>query len=536
MTTAQAYDCCFDDGPLPAEESKCWWKVRDGLLIGSRDLSEDRYWHSYLAELKVTRVVNCAGCTIHELPCLQPEDYVESQDPVTEGNPARSQGFPLTYLTYDWFDNDSQTILDEHDEAIENIFSFIEATLDALEGVLVQSEYGQSRSCCVVAAYLMKKFRWCLQKTMDFLGYCRPGHKLQATFMRQLASYEQRLRAKSPNSCLSLGWDDINSMSVEESMLRATYLNSRGKILEQFTEAQKKVASRAPKVRWLDNSSVFAPKSALEKPAGADRHNAVRCERDEKGNLVLISAMKNGVRKSAVSDSQARMFPTSRSSMRPTSSPSCSLMDKQRGARVHRFLLRFEPPALAVEWSTSLTDDSMSKSLTASNSLSAKTCTHIDFTLDDLTDPCALAARVVHEQAFLSTRHASRVEKLLQQLSSQVLPVYRVTALRGIALRDQLGSAIDWERASILPSGALVLATQKVKQIDGWWIRAWTGQWLQATCIDFGEVEVFAEQCEPSESEVQGWLREAALSRRTLLLDNARLVAKQCGTDLGGDI
>merc|ERR1711933_162751 len=103
-----------------------------------------------------------------------------------------------------------------------------------------------------------KKFRWCLQKTMDFLGYCRPGHRLQSAFMRQLASYENRLRAKSPNGCLSLNWDKLDSTHAEEAMLRATFMNSRGTSAEHVGQPSEKVASKAPRLRWLDNSSVFA--------------------------------------------------------------------------------------------------------------------------------------------------------------------------------------------------------------------------------------------------------------------------------------
>jgi len=130
--------------------------------------------------------------------------------------------------------------------------------------------------------------------------------------------------------------------------------------------------------------------------------------------------------------------------------------------------------------------------------------------------------------------------KLLRQLASQVLPVYQVVAREAI-LQDVLGYQVNSESkwAERLPNGAYILAREKVRNADGWWVRIWTGQWLQVSCVILGEelggmpvrAKSMVEQCDPSTEDVRHWLQEAARTRRSLLLDNAIMVARQYGLD-----
>jgi len=53
---------------------------------------------------------------------------------------------------------------DQRNVVANETFHFIEAAFENAESVLVHSLRGQSRSCCVVAAYLMKKYSWGLRK------------------------------------------------------------------------------------------------------------------------------------------------------------------------------------------------------------------------------------------------------------------------------------------------------------------------------------------------------------------------------------
>jgi len=51
-----------------------------------------------------------------------------------------------------------QIVFDNKGEVVNEIFNFIEEAVKLGEGVLVHSLKGQSRSCCVLTAYFMKRF------------------------------------------------------------------------------------------------------------------------------------------------------------------------------------------------------------------------------------------------------------------------------------------------------------------------------------------------------------------------------------------
>ena len=52
------------------------------------------------------------------------------------------------------------------------------------ESVLVHSVRGQSRSSMVLAAYFMKKYRWSMLKTLEFLNSRRPDLEIRGTFIQ----------------------------------------------------------------------------------------------------------------------------------------------------------------------------------------------------------------------------------------------------------------------------------------------------------------------------------------------------------------
>lgn len=265
------------------------WRVKDGLFIGNKDASEDL---ELMVENKITRIVNCCGWSV--------------------SNSFESMG--LTYLTYKWTDVDRQVILDDGDSVINDVFSFIEDALDRAEGILVHSVNGHSRSCCVVIAYMMRKHKWCLKKTLDFLKSRHPYMNIRNVFHQQLEAYERRLKQRMPK--LSLDWDSpldeaeatATNLESEELMLRNTFVNSMTleppstdstatggdsvKLAEQTPAPRKEGQQR--KLLWLDGLTDDRPKNSnkLEKPAGADKHNAARCPRDAGGDLVLTSALK----------------------------------------------------------------------------------------------------------------------------------------------------------------------------------------------------------------------------------------------------
>ena len=128
-------------------------------------------------------------------------------------------------------------VLDPKDEAANAIFDFIEEALQATESVLVHSVRGQSRATVTLATYIMKKYKWSLLKTLEFLNSRRPDLEIRATFIHQLSAYEARLtQDKSYN--ITSKWDELCNpkapITCEELVLRNTFVNAQMGPLAEF--------------------------------------------------------------------------------------------------------------------------------------------------------------------------------------------------------------------------------------------------------------------------------------------------------------
>lgn len=197
---------------LQSRMFESYWMVMDGLFLGDRDAGEDL---KFFMENKVTRVINCAAGAI--------DNYWEP--------------IGVNYLNYFWKDDDSQTILDESNETVGQFSSFIEEALDQGEGVLVQSFRGQSRACCVLAAYLMKKFNWCLQQAIEYLYFRCPVLSVNDGFLSQLESFEERLEETNSQS------EDSNSGDAWDGLvLENTFVNCQRAPMPDM-KISKKVSS-----------------------------------------------------------------------------------------------------------------------------------------------------------------------------------------------------------------------------------------------------------------------------------------------------
>lgn len=120
-------------------------------------------------------------------------------------------------------------MLFENDKITNEIYKFIDEAMVNYESVLVHSVRGQSRSSCVIATYLMQKYKWSLLKTLEFLNSRRPDLEIRATFIRQLSEFENRLKVKGMGYKTSK-WDEISEenrfLESDELMLRNTFLNA----------------------------------------------------------------------------------------------------------------------------------------------------------------------------------------------------------------------------------------------------------------------------------------------------------------------
>jgi hypothetical protein len=98
----------------------------------------------------------------------------------------------------------------------------------------------------VIAAFLMRKYRWSLLKTLEFLNSRRPDLEIRATFIHQLSAYENRLYKQGLGPKTSK-WTEIAEdncfLESEELLLRNTFLNAQMGPIAQFNPALFDMAS-----------------------------------------------------------------------------------------------------------------------------------------------------------------------------------------------------------------------------------------------------------------------------------------------------
>jgi len=183
---------------------------------------------------------------------------------------------------------------------------FIEEALERAEGVLVQSVKGESRSCCILAAYMMKKYKWSLQKTMDFLAFRRPNPKLNPGFLRQLTNYEQRLISQSGLQ-LSSSWDQTepHHFECDELILKNTFVNCQPQPMSDVQLSPHVAAATSRNIQWAENIAdvkllLHEPVVAdiLDELVSADRHDIKSRMPVRAGPPILKSALKASVRSS----------------------------------------------------------------------------------------------------------------------------------------------------------------------------------------------------------------------------------------------
>ena len=201
-------------------------------------------------------------------------------------------------------------IFDDRDENLTEIFNFIETARMKGEGCLVHSLKGLSRSCCVLAGYFMRKFRWTLYKTLEFLHSRRPDLEIRASFFAQMNKLEARLSAKGGIKFNS--WDELNEDHVlrdEEIIIRNTYLNSRTNkpSFEEFIGAGSKKylnksSQKKPGINWIDE--IFRDKSKLATEIKPKLLNSLAFKQmKSKKAAALKSILKPAVSDSSLSNS-----------------------------------------------------------------------------------------------------------------------------------------------------------------------------------------------------------------------------------------
>ncbi|OMJ81095.1 hypothetical protein SteCoe_18507 [Stentor coeruleus] len=213
------------------------FKVKDGLFIGDEFAAQDL---EFVVANKVTRIINCAARQV----------------------PNHWEPIGVHYLSYPWFDNDNQIILDSSDKNFNTIFTFIEHGLETGESILLHSVRGVSRCVCVVTAYLIRKYQWSLYKALDFIAFRRPDLDLNPAFLTQLSTFEARLvrNSKLPRTDQ---WDQVLE-NGEELVLRNTFINAR---LGEPTDYHmtKNDATVPSAIKWQENVVDISSSAAKNK-------------------------------------------------------------------------------------------------------------------------------------------------------------------------------------------------------------------------------------------------------------------------------
>lgn len=62
----------------------------------------------------------------------------------------------------------------------------------------------------------MKRYRWSLLKTLEFLNSRRPDLEIRATFIHQLSAYETRLQQQRDAPKITSKWDEISTFALNE--------------------------------------------------------------------------------------------------------------------------------------------------------------------------------------------------------------------------------------------------------------------------------------------------------------------------------
>ena len=120
----------------------------------------------------------------------------------------------------------------------------------------MHSVRGQSRASSVLACYLMRKYKWSLLKTLEFLNSRRPDLEIRVSFIQQLSDYEARLfsqQAKPTKKWSELD-KDARYLESEELLLRNTFLNSKTtpNALIQFQQLPFPQQRPKEQIKWAD--------------------------------------------------------------------------------------------------------------------------------------------------------------------------------------------------------------------------------------------------------------------------------------------
>ena len=175
-------------------------KIKEGFYIGDKisAISID-----VIIQFKITHIINATGNQIIN----------------------QWESIGVSYLTLNWTEVPNQILFDKADEIANKIVEFIDNSYFGHgEGLLAHSFRGQDRVCIVALIYLMKKYKWSLKKSMEYLKSKKKDIDIPIYFFVQLQNFESRLINKGELT-RDIPWEFGNLIDPEEKLLRNTYIN-----------------------------------------------------------------------------------------------------------------------------------------------------------------------------------------------------------------------------------------------------------------------------------------------------------------------
>ena len=150
----------------------------------------------------------------------------------------------IKYLTVNWNEQSSQKLFDKNDVIVNQIISFIESAMVNGQGLLAFSIKGINRVCIVAIVFLMRKYLWTFNRSLDYLKSRKKELAISSCFVNQLVDYESKLICKGME--LSSSWEEKDQRNKEEIVMRNTYVNGLPlpKVQKEIKEGKKK------KVEW----------------------------------------------------------------------------------------------------------------------------------------------------------------------------------------------------------------------------------------------------------------------------------------------
>ena len=174
-------------------------KIKEGFYIGDKIAAISI---EVVVQFKLTHMINASGNQIIN----------------------QWETIGMKYLTLNWSETPNQILFDPNDEIADKILFFIDDSCINGEGLLAHSFKGQNRVCIVVLIYLMKKYKWNLKKSMEYLKSKKQDVDIPPYFLSQLIKFESRLIQRGELT-KDIPWSFGKLKDPEEKLLRNTYVN-----------------------------------------------------------------------------------------------------------------------------------------------------------------------------------------------------------------------------------------------------------------------------------------------------------------------